>query len=238
MRKTNVRRAWMGALLLLLVPTAAVAQQLSSITVSARGESRTPPDLARIALAVESGAPTARAAAEQNARSMEAVIRALVGAGLTRDQIQTRGYQLHPEYVHDRDQPRLRGYRAMNMLLVETPRMDQVGRLIDVALEAGANRMDGVMFTVRDAEAAGAEALRDAVERGRRAAETMAAALGVRLGPVLQATTAVGGAHLPPPPPMPMARMGVEAMDVSTPIEPGLQTIHAQVQLVYALEAP
>jgi uncharacterized protein len=229
-------RAWAGALLLTVLPMLALAQEPGldrrTLTVVASGESRTAPDLARIALAVESSAPTARGAAEQNARTMDAVIRALRGAGVQDAQIQTRGYQLHAQYAHERQEPRLIGYRAMNMLTVETPRMDQVGRLIDAALEAGANRMDGLSFTVRDAEAAQSEALRLAVERGRRTAETMAAAMGVRLGPVLRASTAVGGTPAPPPYPMMAREM---AADVRTPIEPGEQTIAAQVQLVFEI---
>jgi uncharacterized protein len=236
MTESIPRRAWAGALLLTLLPVLAPAQapdpDRRTLTVVASGESRTAPDLARIALAVESSASTARSAAEQNARTMDAVIRALRGAGVQDAQIQTRGYQLHPQYSHERQEPRLIGYRAMNMLTVETPRMDQVGRLIDVALEAGANRMDGLSFTVRDAEAAQSEALRLAVERGRRTAETLAAAMGVRLGPVLRATTAVGGAPAPPPG-MIMARE--MAADVRTPIEPGEQTMAAQVQLVFEI---
>src|SRR5690606_20759228 len=123
---------------------------------------------------------------------------------------------------------------ATNQVTLRTTQLPRVGELIDTALGAGANRVDGVMFELRDADAAQAEATRNAVERARATAQTMASALGVRLGPVLDASTGVGPKI---PRPVPMARLqAMAAAAASTPIEPGEQTVRADVTLVFAIE--
>lgn len=214
-----------------------------TIRVTGMGEVEASPDAAQIAMAVESFAPTAREAGEQNSRVMQQVIAALVGAGVPRDSIETRNFQLFPEYVHEpgprgEGQPRIRGYRAMNQVVVLTTRLDRVGRLIDVALQAGSNRMEGVSFVLRDASAAQSEALRRAVVNARRDAETMARALGVALGPVLEASTTSFPMR---PVPTVMARMeaasamGAPAPAVAPPIQPGQQTVRATASLIFRI---
>lgn len=208
-----------------------------TIRVVGTGEVQATPDEAQVVFAVETFAETARAAGEQNAVVMERVIAALVAAGVPRVSITTTNYSLHPEYVHDeqRQEPRIRGYRASNQVSLRTPELERVGALVDVALGAGANRVDGVSFGLRDAAAAQAEALRRAVADGRAQAEAIAGALGVTLGPVLDASTGAGYA-----PPVPVVRYRREVMDMAaaaapTPMQPGQQTVTAQATLVFAI---
>lgn len=206
-----------------------------TIRVTGFGEVQARPDEAHVDFAVETLAPTARAASEENARTMERVIAALVRAGVPRGEIQTRGFSVFPEYFHrDRDTvPQIRGYRVNNAVVLWTQALNRVGAFLDAALGAGANRVNGVRFAIRNADAVRAEAMRSAVHQARASAETMAASLGVRLGPVLDASTA----GQPPRPVYDRAMMRVaeEAQAISTPIEPGEQTVTAAVSLVFAI---
>ncbi len=211
-----------------------------TIRVTGMGEAQATPDQAHVDLAVETFASTAREAGEENARVMERVVQALVAAGVPRQDIQTRGYSLYPEYApperpEEQQRPRIRGYRASNMVTVRTQDLGRVGPLIDVALRAGANRMDAVRFSLRDADAAQAEATRQAVERARRSAETIAASLGVRLGAVVDASTAADPVR-PMAYDMAMMERGVAVAAPPTPIQPREQTVTAVVSLVYAIE--
>jgi uncharacterized protein len=214
------------------------------IRVSGTGEVRATPDVAHLDLAVETTGATARAAGEENARAMDRVIRALVAAGVARADIQTRGYSLFPEYAQpDRppmprpgagaaeQQPRIVGYRASNTVTVRTGDVARVGALIDAGLGAGANRLGALRFSLRDAEAAQNQAIREAAERARRTAEAMAAALGVRLGAIVEATTDADVVR-------PFAQFErAQMMDVAaTPVEPGEQTVSATVAVVFAIE--
>jgi uncharacterized protein len=156
-----------------------------TIRVTGMGEAQARPDQALIMFAVESFGSTAQIAGRENAQVMDRVIAALVAAGVPRADLETRGYALHPEYVHDepRREPRIRGYRASNQVVLRTTQMDRLGHFIDTALGAGANRMDGIAFQLRDSGPAQALALRSAVEAARASAATIASALGVQLGP-------------------------------------------------------
>jgi uncharacterized protein YggE len=212
-----------------------------TIRVSGVGEVRTEPDLATVQFAVETTGTTAQEAGQANADAMDRVIQALVGAGIRREDVRTSGYSLYPEYAQQprtpesMEPPRIRGYRASNEVSVRTTDLARIGRLIDVGLEAGANRMNGVYFELLDSQAAESQALERAVGSARAAAQTIANALGVRLGAVLDAST-----NSEPPRPMYRAvaerDMAMSAMAAPTPIEPGEQTVRAMASLVFEIE--
>jgi hypothetical protein len=210
-----------------------------TIRVEGMGEVKVAPDEAFIDVAVETLAPTAKAAAEENARKMDKVVTALVQAGIPRKEIETRNFSVFPEY---QPQPRpeeaakLRGYRVSNQVEVHVRELSRVGTLLDTVLAAGANRVDTVRFGLSKPEVVQGDALRNAVERARQSAQVLATALGVKLGPVLDASTVSE-----PPHPFPavarfeMARAGSGA-DVTTPIQPQEQTVTARVTLIFAIE--
>jgi hypothetical protein len=209
-----------------------------TIRVEGMGEVRVAPDEAFIDLAMETLAPTAKAAAEDNARKMDKVITALVQAGIPRKEIETRNYAVYPEYTpppRPDEAPKLRGYRVSNMVQVHVRELARVGALLDTALGAGANRVESVRFGLSRPETVQGEALRNAVERARQSAQVLATALGVKLGPVLDASTVTE-----PQRPIPIAaRFEMArgaAADVTTPIQPEEQTVRATVTLIFAIE--
>lgn len=233
--------ATMGALAAAVIAGASTAHAQAdrtperSIQVSSSGEVQVTPDAAEIVLAVESVGTTAQQAGQANARVMQRVIAAVGSAGVPRDSVLTRGYSVYPEYaeVKSGEAPRIRGYRASNEVVVKVPRLEQVGSLIDVALGAGANRFEEVNFLVRNPEPSRQEALRRAVQRARQSAEVIASALGVRLGSVTTATTSVSV-----PRPVAYARMSAMAEAAPTPIQPGEQTVRADVTVSFAIQGP
>lgn len=213
------------------------ATQERTIRVEGQGEVKVSPDEAFIDLAVETRAPSAQAAAEANAKKMDKVIAALVQAGVVRKDLETRNYSVAMEYeppVHGAEAPKPRGYQVNNTVQVHVRDLTKVGPLLDTALKAGANRVDSVRFGLSKPETGRDGALRDAVARARQSAQVLATALGVKLGPVLDASTITE-----PIRPMPLARFAManaESADVTTPIQPQEQTVQATVTLIYAIE--
>lgn len=243
----RVGAAALAAVMVAITPASGSAQVRGggeaepSIRVSGIGLARVAADEAQVVFAVETFATTAREAGRENARIMDRVLAALEEAGVPRDELETRGYSLYPEYTRDERgsegaEPRIRGYRAINQVVATTRDLDGVGGLIDAALGAGANRMDAISFRATDTEAARAAALREAVAVARADAETMAAALGVTLGPVVDATT--GYAAIPRGEEMVRERadVAVAASATPTPIQPGEQTVRAQVSIVFSID--
>lgn len=219
-------------------PAPAVAPGARTLRVEGNGETKAAPDEAYLDLAVETVAPTAKAAGEENARKMEKVLAALTQAGIPKREIDTRNYSVFPEYTPlptDGAEPKLKGYRVQNLVSVHVTDLTRVGALLDKALAAGANRVDAVRFGLSRPDAVQAEALRQAVQRARNSAQVLAAALGVKLGPVLDASTVSEPVR---PFVTRMARM--ESADLAagptTPIEPEEQTVTARVVLIFAIE--
>lgn len=241
MIKQTMIAAALAAAGLAFLTDAAAAQQPAgppreqSIRVTGVGEARARPDQAIGDFGVETQAPTAQAAAAENAQRMQRVIEALVRAGVPRDRIETRDYNVYPDYDPqprpDATEPRIRGYRVANTVSVTLDDIERVGTVIDAALAAGANRVNGVRFGLRDPQAFRQRAIDDAVRRARSDGEALAAALGLSLGMVREAYTADVGAVQP----MMMERMQMADAAASTPINPGEQTVRATVVVIYAI---
>jgi uncharacterized protein YggE len=233
-----------AALLMTALPVVANAQApapeaLPFILVTGSADVKVRPDRARVSFAVVTEGATAAEAASQNATMMTAVnaaLRATGAAGLT---IESWGYDLQPRYARMTSPdvaPRIVGYQATNNVRATVDDVSVVGKLIDAGITAGANRVTSLNFEARNTDAARADALRQAVQKARTEAETMASALGVPLGPALEVH---GGANVPMPPPMPYMsdmRMSMEAAQVAnTPIEAAEQTVTAQVTIKFRL---
>ncbi len=239
--KTTITAAFAA---LLGTPAAAAAQPSvtpgpqPSIRVQGTGEVRAAPDQATADFAVETMAANAQEAAAENAQRMERVIAALVRAGVPRERIETRDYNVFPDYdqrvMEQGGEPRVRGYRVMNTVSATTHDVDRVGALIDAALGAGANRVHGVRFSLRDPQRYRQQAIDQAVRRARADAEALAAAMGLRLGMVREASTLDVGYGGPMPMMAREGAMDAVAQMAPTPINPGEQVVRATVLIVYS----
>ncbi|MFL6293785.1 MAG: SIMPL domain-containing protein [Thermoanaerobaculia bacterium] len=207
------------------------------LSVQANGEARVAPDEATVRLGVLAQAPTARAAMEEANRSANAILDAIRKLGVKAEDIQTSELNLNPVYANvpqDRGgEPRISGYQATNVVSVRLEKLDLVGPVVDAGLAAGANRLDGVIFGLRNDEAARATALTRAAEAARIKAETLARALRVRLVEIVEVME--GGVSVFTP--VYKGRMAMEAsMSADTPVSAGQVGIDANVTLRYRIE--
>jgi uncharacterized protein len=199
--------------------------QVPTVAVSATGEARLTPDRATIYLGVQSRATSAATAARDNAQRQSAVIAAIVALGVSRSQISTENYSVSPETRFDQSTQKttVTGYVVSNVVRVELQRIDQVAPVIDTALARGANQINSLDFSSSNSDDARRHALADAISIARADAEAMARAAGGSLGPLLEMSTSQDV-------PRPVFRVAAPAnMAVSTPIEPGEQTVRASV---------
>lgn len=242
MKQTMIAAALAAVGLAAVADTAAAQPQAGpgpreqSIRVTGTGEARAQPDQAIADFGVETLAATAQAAAAENAERMDRVIAALVRAGVPRDRIETRDYNVFPDYDPrpvETGEPRIRGYRVMNTVSATTDDIEKVGPVIDAALAAGANRVHGVRFGLRDPQVFRQRAIDDAVRRARSDAQALAAALNLELGMVREAYTA--DVAVMPGPVLERMAMADAGQAAPTPISPGEQTVRATVVIVYAI---
>lgn len=200
-----------------------------SISVSAQGSTRITPDRATIQIGVLSRGASASAASAENARVAQRIIAAIKAVGIGADQISTVNYSVNPEYRHiENRSPEITGYTVHNTVVVDVRQIDQVGRVIDASLGAGANMINSLDFYASNTENARRAALAAAMEKARLDAEVIARAAGGTLGGLAEASV---GAYM-----IPMRRENVQMMrgDVAmapppTPVEPGTELLSVQV---------
>jgi uncharacterized protein YggE len=197
------------------------------IAASAAGEVKSSPDRATILFSVETRAATAAEASAQNADQQTAVLRALRAAGLAEGDVGTVSYTINPnmEYDQARGTSRVAGYIARNTVRAEVRDLARVGRVIDAAIQAGANEVSSLQFSTSRAEQLRLEAIRSGVAQACREATALAAAAGGTLGPLTYASTSESS---PYPPPVPMMRMEA-ARAADTPITPQDVTVSVNV---------
>jgi len=215
-----------------VAPSAAAAQTplASTIAASGSGEAKVTPDRAAVMINVQTRAATAAAAASENARRTTAVLDALGKLGLPKSQLSTEGYSVYPETRYDQNgqAPRVAGYVVTNTVRAETHRPEQAGAVVDAALGAGANMINGLSFYASSIDAPRREAIANAVASARADAEAMARAAGGSLGALVELSTQ--GPTVPPRPMYDMSAMARKAeAAVPTPVNPGEQSISVYV---------
>jgi uncharacterized protein YggE len=199
------------------------------IVVSGHADATIPANRATVRIAVETRGETAAAAGAENARIQEAVVAALRAAGVARADITSAGYNVATNYrppEGPRQTPQPDGYIARNAVHVQLSALDRVGPVIDAALAAGANRIDGVQFTATQTDSARRVALAEAIATARADATIMARAAGGSLGRLLELSTEFSPARMPYA--LQMAG-GVARARATTEIEPREVTVNAVV---------
>src|SRR5947209_14425697 len=134
------------ASILLVSPIAAQDPAKLAHIVRASGEATVTakPDRAQVTIGVLSQAPTAQAAAAQNAAQTTEVLNAMKGALGGNGEVKTAEYSISPDYQYSRDgsSPKVIGYNASNSVLVTVDDLSLVGKIIDTATHAGANNIN------------------------------------------------------------------------------------------------
>jgi len=175
------------------------APQPPFIAATAVGETRVTPDRAIVQVTVDSRAQTAASAGSDNRARQDRVIDAVKAAGVASPQIRTIGYRVTPEYAEPErgKAPRVTGYRANNTVQVEVRSIENVGKVIDAALGAGATNIGSVGIYSSNTDAARREAVQLAVTKARGEAESAATAAGGTLGTMIELTIDPGGLPRP-----------------------------------------
>lgn len=178
------------ALLMLCAPALADERPVGQISVIGHARSETAPDFASIEVGVEAKAATPAAALDGTSEAARKLIALAAEFGVSDGDIGTSAVNLQPitRMVRQPDGTAVEkqdGYRASNQVRIRLADMGKLGELLRRALEAGANRIDGISFGLKDPDAAQADlrvaAMKDAMAQATRLAQ----AAGVSLGRVV-----------------------------------------------------
>jgi uncharacterized protein len=232
------------ALVPALAPNAALAGTVSpqtttssadtGIAVSGTGKVSVKPDVANSSIGIQvTGSSLSDATGQANTK-MAAVINQIKSMGVADKDIQTTNYNVQP--ITDQSKPggtgKITGYQINNQVNVTVRKTDDLGKILDAAVAAGANSIYGVSFSVDDPtpyqQQARAAAVKDAMDK----AGQLAKAGGLTLGKIVwisEGTTS----------PQPFFRAAAAPLAVgagSVPVETGEMDVTVSVDVRFALQ--
>ncbi|MDG4860981.1 SIMPL domain-containing protein [Streptomyces sp. T-3] len=143
------------------------------------------PQVAQVKLAVDLLAPTPKDAFDQAGSAVGRLRGVLREHGIPDSEVSGSRLTLRSAFDGYGEGRKFLGYRCDAAYTVQTEALDRLQLLIEDAVEAGANRVDDVVFDVLDKPMMRDEARRRAVAAARRKATVYAEECGVRLGRVV-----------------------------------------------------
>jgi uncharacterized protein YggE len=216
------------------VPREAAAWQ--TVSVTGVGRVTLTPDRASFTVGVQTVAPSLGTATQENAARMTAIVAALRQAGATDRELRTTGLSIYPQQTAQEGKPpRVVAYQVSNNVTVTRDDVATIGRLLEAAVQAGANTVSGVNFSVSDSARGRDTGLQAAFADAKAKADVLARSAGRALGRALAITE--GGAAMPPGP-MPMYRHAemAQAASFAAPVESGAEEIAFTVSVVFELQ--
>jgi uncharacterized protein YggE len=157
----------------------------AGITVIGTGKTFGQPDKANVTVGVDTFAKEVNAATGENEETIQAIIAAMKAQGIALEDIQTSNYSLWAEQLYGDNGPEgIAGYRVSNQVNITIRDIANVGDVLTAVIEAGANNIYGVYFSVEDPAALEAEARELAIANARERAESLAELSDVALGDV------------------------------------------------------
>jgi uncharacterized protein YggE len=196
-----------------------------SITVTGTGTVATVPNRSSFTFGVSAQGATAVDALATDSSRMQKLIAALRGTGIASDSLQTSSVSLSPRMNDSGDT--VVGYSASNSVTVTIDGIDRAGAIVDTAVAAGANQLDGPNLTMSDQSSLYKQALGKAVDDARGKAQALAAASGLHVGAVTSVAEQSGA---PNPVPFDTAAASLSS---GTPVEAGSQQITATVTVTF-----
>jgi len=185
-----------------------------TITVIGEGSAFGTPDMARVNVGLETEGNNVLTATEENSETMTAILTALKEQGVAAKDMQTAGYNIwvdrnqqravamaagegdpKPELYAEAEE--LAVYRVTNTVQVVVRDLDNLGEVLDAALNAGANRVNGISYLIAEPEELIAEARANAVEDAQARAAALAELNDVEVGQVVAISEVVDGGVSP-----------------------------------------
>ena len=198
------------------------------LKVEGAGRAKAQPDMAIAVLGVVSENKQLRAAQEENAAVMAAVLRTLGEMGISSQDIKTLSYTVSPQYDFIEGQQGFRGYRVEHMLEVTIREVDKSGEIIDAAVQSGTNQVSSIRFTVSDPSAFYQQALDAAVDDALAKARTFGEKLNIAVFQVPVQIIEMGREAAIPAP------LAYQAAALATPVQAGMIEITARIEAIFA----
>lgn len=234
--------------LTLLAATSVAAQDdsadypVDTITVSGIGSASGSPDMANIELGVENFNTDIGEAFSQTNTTLQAVIDAVVNAGVAREDIRTTGLSIFSRESFGAPMPTESGmageqiqreYSVANRIRVTVRDVSLLENVITAAITAGANNIFGPEFGFSDRAGLEQSARETAMANARERAQQLADLAGVSLGEIVIVNEGQGGFN-----PFDVMNMSIAQEGMGgggAVIEPGQLSVTVGVQVTFRI---
>jgi len=211
-------------------------QFTEGVVATATGTVSAEPETAEVTFGVQLQGDDPAALVDEAADKMDDAVAAAREAGVAEEDVETVTYNLRVETVRDRETGELTGeivYHISHQVQVTLNDLERVGDLLAAVVEAGANTISNINFTVEDPQAMVEQARQQALETAAQRAQQMAEGLEVELGPPILIQE-IGGSY-PLEAPQVVGRGGAEELAAAPSISPGAFSVSVSIQVVYEI---
>lgn len=161
----------------------------NTATFEGRGAVTAKPEIAHLFLGIEICGEAASQANQEVNNRLVTVTAELKKAGVPADGIVPANFSMYPRSSGMDSQTT--GFCAANALDVTTDKLNEVSRLLDVAIEAGATNVYGVAFAGKDISQARQEAISRALADAQQQAERLSSLLNRSVGHIVKVEVAL-----------------------------------------------
>ncbi|UPM52603.1 SIMPL domain-containing protein [Gottfriedia acidiceleris] len=202
-----------------------------TIKATGKGEVSVKPDQSFVLLGSVVENMKVQTAQTENAIISNKMIEALKGEGIKQEEIETNSYTIDRIVDYQDSQQIFKGYRVSHIFKVIVKDLANVGKVIDVAVENGANEVRNLTFEIANPEPYYGEALQKATLNAKMNAENIAKSLGLSINniPIWMSDEGIQVVR-------PMSSLTMTAAAFSgptTPIQEGQIKITASVQAMF-----
>ena len=214
------------------------------ILVSGKGSVSLEPDIGYVNFSIVESGDDVVEIYRENVATVDDVVDALVEYGLDRENIKTESFDIRDDYRYlppeEREkEPRLVVNTNLKVLVEDLD--EEMGEVLDIGIESGANRVSSISFDVEDPEEHYYDALEEALDNARKKGERIADFYQRSLGEVKEVREDPGR--------MALGRGGLEmefgarealdaqeaALEETLPVEPEEITFESRVEVKYTL---
>jgi uncharacterized protein YggE len=192
-----------SAVLLLCAAPVALSQtneinrQNRTVEVTVTQSLSVPAEVAEVTIACLTHGQTHDQAYKENLRIAAGVVKALLAAGVQKEDIASGTIELREDNSDDKQKASVNAKLARLFSAEQTWKVrvaaNEAQRVVDVAVHAGANGVEDVSWDVREPEKLEARARVAALEKARVTAAELASGLGGKLGEPLYASNVLSG---------------------------------------------
>ncbi len=216
----------------------------NTISVSAEGKVQAVPDLATVNLGVLTQGSSPAKVQEDNTLKVNKIIDYIKQQGIGKDEISTSQFNIYPQYDYSNGRNNIIGYQLNQTITVKVKGVDKttdvLGKILQGAVNEGANEINGVSLGFDDPDNLRQEARKQAIEKAKAKAQDLAQAAGLRLGKVVSVSESGMGGY--PTPMYAEYGMGYGGMDsaqvkaAAPNVEPGSQDVIANMTVVFEVK--